>query len=587
MTGSFSSQQSGLTTLQTLFDVCQKLSIGAIVIDISNTILFVNDSFTRETNYCLSAPLSSGGAVLHHVDGQEHDDHLLFQMPLLNGLIRRESIVSLVNGWGHSYQASLHYSDLEDGNCLVTMTDVSNAVVESSKTLKALYEISNAISVTKDLSELYPAIHAILHKHVDATNFLLGLIEEENDRIFFPYFADEVDDYYDLPNISDPATNTMTTQVIRSGSPLFLRFSDVQEKKEKQESFRVVGTDPAVWLGVPLSCGGKIIGVMTVQHYSNPLHYGQEDVAFMTAVSEQVAVAIERKKAEEALSRLNERLESIVAERTSELEKKAHELEKANERLKELDQVKSALLSSVSHELRTPLTSIMGFTKLVKKDFRKYSNDASASASKDVLGSRIISNLDIVSQESKRLRRLISEFLDLAKIESGHMLWNDQSICPITALKEAGGAVQGLFGTSLRVQLKIEAPLTLPSIHVDPDKLRQVLMNLLTNAAKFTRQGEVRLCVSQRGDMIVFSVRDTGIGIPEDMLANVFEKFFKVEESSTVGEPGTGLGLAICKQIVEHYGGSINVTSILGSGSEFTFTLPVELAQQSENRVSW
>ncbi len=571
-------QDAAPGTAYPLSSVFENLPLGAVIFDTDGRILRVNKVFARITGYCpVANPMGTpcvlqGGVICDwQGDGNTVD---CFQWQLRKALLEQAPTAVIVRIDGRPRQVALQYADLGEGRRVATLIDVSEETA-ASRTLGALYDIANAISVTRDLSELYPAIHAILHKHVDATNFFIGMVDEEQDCIVFPYFSDEVDEYYDIANISDPATDTLTVRVIRGGRPLFLRRDELALRKSRGE-IGVVGTDPAVWLGVPLSVGGKIIGAMAVQHYENPLHYDETDVAFMVALSEQVAVAIERKKVEEDLSRLNERLEAMVAERTAALEQQTLELTKANARLQELDRIKSALLSSVSHELRTPLTSILGFAKLIRKDFLKHFQKANFTPEEMQRGRRILSNLGIVSGESERLTRLISEFLDLARIESGHMVWNDQPLDPERALLEAAQAASGLFENSPPVILRLNTAGPLPYIVMDPDKLRQVLLNLLHNAVKFTIEGEVLLAVAADGDNVVFSVRDTGLGIPSQALERIFDKFFKVEEDVGWGASGTGLGLAICKQIVEHYGGSIQVESTPGQGSCFTVTLPAQ-----------
>lgn len=546
--------------------VFEQLPTACVLHDGQGNILHVNNAFSRGLNSFSTHKAAT--TALDDLDQPLRDT-------IIASLVRNDTTISLSSPDGQIKHFSMAHSMVAPQLFATTFTQIEKAST-ASRTIGALYGIANAISSTRDISELYAEIHIVLHKHVDATNFFIGVLDEENDRIVFPYFSDERDEYYDIHNVSSADVDSLTLRVIRTGRPLFLRNTDLEEQKHKGE-ITVVGTDPAVWLGVPLMLGGNTIGAMALQHYENPWHYDEEDVAFMMAVSEQVAVAIERKRAEEQLSRLNEMLESMVAERTAELENKAQELEDANERLQELDRIKSALLSSVSHELRTPLTSIMGFAKLIRKDFLQIPPPPLSPLSEKMQKkrTRILSNLEIVSQESRRLTRLITEFLDLAKIESGHMVWYDQHVDPEKAVIEAAGAVQGLFEHTDAVKLRIEMTSKLPQVLIDPDKLRQVFLNLLHNAAKFTKEGEVVLSASASNNHLKFCVKDTGVGIPPAMLGRVFDKFFKVDENAAASIPGTGLGLAICKQIVEHYGGSIHVMSGPDSGSEFHFTLPI------------
>lgn len=279
-----------------------------------------------------------------------------------------------------------------------------------------------------------------------------------------------------------------------------------------------------------------------------------------------------------ALDAINRRLEDLVRERTLVLEEKSRELKVANKRLVELDAMKSAFLSSVSHELRTPLTSIMGFAKLINRDFLKnFSPLGDGMRKLEKKSKRISKNLGIIASEGERLTRLINDVLDLNKIETGRMEWNDSLVSPIEVVKHAVDVVSGLFMEKPHVKLIVRAPDDLPSLVIDEDKLAQVLINLLNNAEKFTREGTVFIEVSKTSlDRMLFKVSDSGVGIPQEYLDKVFAKFIQVAGDTLVKKPaGTGLGLTICREIVEHYNGEIWVESTEGVGSTFFFELPI------------
>jgi len=285
----------------------------------------------------------------------------------------------------------------------------------------------------------------------------------------------------------------------------------------------------------------------------------------------------ERKRAEERLAALNRDLEKLVEERTRDLAGKAEELMRANERLRELDAMKSSFLSSVSHELRTPLTSIMGFAKILGKTFRHQFRQPLMER-RDLARKvdRFADNLGVIETEGERLTRLINDVLDLNKIESGAQEWRDRFVNPAELISHAARTVQGEISRNPLVRLKVETMGSLPGVRVDPDKFIQVLLNLLNNAAKFTDRGEVGVAAfTENGDFKV-SVWDTGAGIAAEDLPRIFEKFQQGQGGALGDKPkGTGLGLCICKEIVEHYGGSIMASSEPGRGSRFTFSLPL------------
>ncbi|MBU4476388.1 MAG: PAS domain-containing protein, partial [Proteobacteria bacterium] len=455
-----------------------------------------------------------------------------------------------------------------------THTDITERKL-SERTTQAMYAISKAISTTDNLQALYETIHAILGQVIDATNFFIALYDEPGDRVAFAYFADDKDELYDIRNVSDPNTRGLTVHILRTGRPLFISQAD-PIPPENARNIGIVGTPAAVWLGVPLKLKGRTMGAMAVQHYTNPRHYTDADVSFLEAVSEQVALAIERKSNEEELTRFSEDLEDMVELRTTELQVQASELESANQRLTELDTIKSALVSSISHELRTPLTSIRGFAKLTRKEFVRHFLPLAESPLAEAKGERIRQNLGIIETEGERLTRLINDFLDINRIESGKVVWNDQFLNPCEVVHQAANALAGALAARPAIKLKLSLPPTVPLIHADPDKVQQVLINLLNNACKFTAEGFIKISVTGNVDSLTITVSDTGMGIgPEDQ-PNIFEKFYKARAGDTlVAEArGTGLGLSICKEIVEHYGGSIWVDSTLGQGSAFSFTLP-------------
>ncbi|MBG0791729.1 MAG: PAS domain-containing protein [Desulfovibrionaceae bacterium] len=448
-----------------------------------------------------------------------------------------------------------------------THTDITQRKF-NERTTNALYAISSAISTTRDLRELYETIHRIIDEAIDADNFFITLLNEETDSLEFVYFVDERDDYYTISDVGNPEKNSLTIHVFRTGVPMLLSASNPRDV-ERMDGIGIIGTLPESWLGVPLRLRGTMVGAMAVQDYEDPKHYNDPDVAFMTAVSEQVALAIERKRNEEDL-------ELKVDQRTRELREKAAELEEANARLRELDKIKSSLVSSVSHELRTPLTSIRGFAKLCSKDFSRYFDDMSGDSGLISKAVRIRNNLEIIDMEGDRLTRLINDFLDINRIESGMASWHDRRIDLCEVVRKAVTAASGGLAAKTNIRIELDLPESATPIHADPDKIQQVVLNLLGNAYKFTREGKVTVSLTEVRGTLTTSVHDTGPGIPEAELPRLFEKFHQFARSDTVTneERGTGLGLAICKEIVEHYGGAIRVESTVGRGSCFSFSLP-------------
>lgn len=289
-------------------------------------------------------------------------------------------------------------------------------------------------------------------------------------------------------------------------------------------------------------------------------------------------MANEIRQSHQQLEEYNRTLELKVKERTL-------ELEQANEKLKDLDQMKTNFLSTVSHELRTPLTSVMGFARILQKKFETtLFPPLSQSDDKKVQKAmrQVMENAQIIVEEGERLTTLINDVLDLAKMEAGRVDWNMQELRIEDIVDRAMAATSALFAVK-PVQLRKDMPADLPLFEGDRDRLIQVVINLISNAVKFTDQGSVTLSATVGEGELIVSVRDSGCGIKKEDQPLVFEKFKQVGDTLTDKPKGTGLGLPICREIVEHHGGRLWLESELGVGSTFLFTLPLPGSRPAEN----
>ncbi len=252
-----------------------------------------------------------------------------------------------------------------------------------------------------------------------------------------------------------------------------------------------------------------------------------------------------------------------IEQKSHELEKATSELRAANERLKELDRMKDDFMSTVTHELRTPLTSIRAFSEILRDDPKI-----------DLLERKKF--LAIIVREAERLTRLINQVLDLAKIESGNAEWHTADIDLHEVIEESAAATSSLFSDK-RIGLHMALSGNVPTVRADRDRLIQVMLNLLSNAVKFceAERGRVRVALSVEGGEVRVDVEDNGTGISEADQRTIFEKFRQVGDTMTAKPQGTGLGLPISRQIIEHFGGRLWVSSDLGKGATFSFTLPL------------
>jgi signal transduction histidine kinase len=234
----------------------------------------------------------------------------------------------------------------------------------------------------------------------------------------------------------------------------------------------------------------------------------------------------------------------------------------AKKKAEESDKLKSAFLANMSHEIRTPLTTIVGFVGLLAED--SISNEAK----QEYIG--------YVYKSSENLLAIINDILDVAKIEAGQLNIEKNPVDINNLLNE----IHQTFKTKIELADKnIELQLQLPEgapliLKTDEGRVRQILQNLLGNALKFTSEGVIQYGYTEQPDFIQFFVHDTGIGMPEDQVALIFDRFKKLENGHALNSAGTGLGLSIVKKLVEFLGGTISVSSKLNSGSLFSFTIP-------------
>jgi len=272
--------------------------------------------------------------------------------------------------------------------------------------------------------------------------------------------------------------------------------------------------------------------------------------------------------------RAEENLEGVIAERTADLKLKAEELERANEHLRKLDELKSSFLTTVSHAMRTPLTSVLGFARLVRRDLDRAGNSTNCVCEHH---GRVVENLEIMEDEGQRLKRLVDQFIELTALEAGTDLRTGKAHPVDGCIERAVAKARDMLAEKPEVQLLLDVEAGLPEMAVDIAKLEQVLEHLLHNAVTYTESGHIRFRVGSRdGEGLEMAIEDTGKGIPSADLEAVFEPFHQVETSDTLVDTikGAGLGLALCRLIIERMGGEIRAESALGRGTVFSVVLP-------------
>ncbi len=238
---------------------------------------------------------------------------------------------------------------------------------------------------------------------------------------------------------------------------------------------------------------------------------------------------------------------------------------------RKIDQMKNEFISTVSHELRTPLTSIRGSLGLI------------TSGAMGNVPAEMASLLDIACNNSERLVRLINDILDTEKIESGKMIFHFTK-SDLGSVVEQAVAANKAYADKYHVSYEIKTLLPNSIINMDPDRIRQVLDNLLSNAAKFSKtQGKIIVTMEKHGDKFYVAIEDSGMGIPVEFQSKIFSKFYQVDSSDGREKGGTGLGLSICKSIIDSHNGVIGFKSTPNTGTTFYFELPEAKIESPSN----
>ncbi len=253
-------------------------------------------------------------------------------------------------------------------------------------------------------------------------------------------------------------------------------------------------------------------------------------------------------------------------EATYRIERSNYMLALARDQAEEARRLKQQFVQNISHELRTPLNLIVGFTELMTRSPEYYGRP---------LAPAYLRDLTIVYRNAQHLQTMVNDVLDLARLDTAQVSVTREPVDPAQLVQETVETARSLV-ESAGLALSVEIEPGLPILHIDPTRIRQVLLNLLNNATRFTERGGITVRVARGGDEVHFAVSDTGVGIPPEQVARVFEEFNQVDGGTRRRHGGTGLGLAISKRFVELHDGRIALQSTPGQGSTFTFSLPVE-----------
>ena len=395
---------------------------------------------------------------------------------------------------------------------------------------EALFKISSAVTSQIKISELFEFIHQTISELMRADNFYIALYHQETDTVSFPYWVDEVDPQPE----EQKAERGLTEYVLRTGCTQLIN-EELDMKLREEGETSLLGEPTKIWLGVPLKVEGKTIGVIVVQDYNDPLTYGEEEKEILTYISEQIALAIDKKYNEEKIIEYSEEL-------------------------KELNASKDKFFSIIAHDLKSPFHGLLGLTRMIVEEYDSMTE------------SEVRNYIKIIKESTESTYKLIENLLEWSRLESGKMKYNP--------------ALQNMFMIVEDTRILLSQNARMKNINLrnklshqsfvcgDDTMLQSLVQNLISNAIKFTPQGgSIEVSEQKFDDYIEYSVSDTGVGIKEADIEKLFRIDVNFSTKGTNQEKGTGLGLALCKEIINIHGSKIKVHSKVGEGTRIIFTL--------------
>jgi predicted ATPase/signal transduction histidine kinase/CheY-like chemotaxis protein/tRNA A-37 threonylcarbamoyl transferase component Bud32 len=472
---------------------------------------------------------------------------------------------------------------------IIEVDDRINSTTKSSQVfldLAAVMKASLALSGEIVLDKLLAKLMEIVLENAGAESGFLIL--EKSGQLFIEasrrFGQEQINLQQSTPvNFSQELPISVINYVHRTQESIVLNDADPDREGVFTTDEYIINRKPKSILCTPIVYQGKLVGILYLENNLTKSAFTSERLEILQILSSQAAISIENARLYNDLEEYNRTLEAKVKERTLELQAKNLQLQqeigerqRAEEAAKAANRAKSEFLANMSHELRTPLNGILGYTQIFKKD--------------ETLTEKQKNGINIIHQCGEHLLILINDVLDISKIEAQKMelypkefhlpefLESIVQICHIHAEQK---------GISLIYKMLSPLP---KIIYSDEKRLRQILMNLLSNAVKFTEKGSVTFKVGYHSEKFRFQVEDTGIGIAQEQLEEIFLPFQQVGEDNRKTE-GTGLGLAISRQLVRMMGSELKVKSTIGKGSVFWLDLdlpevfPTTNIKSSEERI--
>lgn len=450
------------------------------------------------------------------------------------------------------------FNSLDEQAKLIVKTDLElNKTQEELEkrlnSLNALDRISRLISTTLDAEEIFRRLSKAIVSELGFEKILVLMFDE----------AKEAQARIEV-GFSKETVSEILSRLIKdhSLSPLLLEgrtISSLNAPKQKKEKItQLLGLGHFVLS--PILTQDGLIGIFFVGNQSDNMPVTEGDEDLISILSNQIGQALENANLFEQVYRSRQELESKIQDRT-------RELALALEKVQEISKAKSDFVSAVSHELRTPLTSIKGYASIL------------ITGKVGDIPAAVKERLEKINKHSDNLVKLINDLLDISRIESGRVEMKLEEH-NIVALIEG---IRDLLTPQMKdknIQFETRVDAKIPALLVDSTQIERVFINLLSNAVKFTPpNGTIKVNAQMNKDHALFQIIDTGIGISENELPKLFSEFYRVDNEINQVVKGTGLGLVLVKKIVEAHGGRIWVTSKVGTGTTFHFTLPLRSQQ--------
>ncbi|HKK10158.1 MAG TPA: ATP-binding protein, partial [Bacteroidales bacterium] len=413
---------------------------------------------------------------------------------------------------------------------------------KQEKIQQLLLNISEKSVKDISLREYISIIHKELKSIIKADNFYIALYHKDTGKYSFPYYEDETDDFEG--DEQEDLSNTLTNYIRKTKKGKLIT-EETEELIKQEENIKLIGEPSPVWLGVPLidSETEDVIGVLALQDYHDKDAYSHDDLLTLEIISNHIGLFIERVKYFEQLKIAKELAESS-------------------------DHLKSAFLANMSHEIRTPMNGIIGFTDLLLEP--------------EFSGKEKQNFIEAIQKSGNRMLNTVNDIIEISKIETGEVQVKTKEFNLNEKVREL---IQFFIPEAEKKSLILSYKTPLPdeetSIYCDESKLESVITNLVKNAIKYSDKGEISFGYKPENERLLFYCKDEGIGIPENRIEAIFNRFEQADIADSRAFQGSGLGLAISKSYVEMLDGKIWVESVYGEGSTFYFTFPFIKAPQN------